>query len=170
MFGSNVFLRNVLLGAVVIGAGSTASAMTVTRCNKLLDGAFRTVIIVNHNGEKTVHPLGEDGLTRSIAYDASAAIAWASAKFGVEDVSFGDCAVDARQDDDLDGLVAGIDRDVDGGYDGGGYDGGDTSGGDTGGGDTGGGDTGGGDTGGGDTGGGDTGGGDTGGGDETGGF
>jgi hypothetical protein len=175
MFGSDVFLRSVVLGAVVIGVGSAASAMTVTRCNQLIDGAFRTVIIVNHNGEKSVHPLGEDGLTRRIAYDARAAVAWASSKYGDDDVSFGDCTVDIGRDFDL---VADIGDDdsggYDNGYDGDGYDGdgtdggGETGGGETGGGETGGGETGGGETGGGETGGGETGGGDTGGG-ETGG-
>ncbi len=169
MFGSNVFLRSVLLGAVVVGAGSAASAATVTRCNKLIDGAFRTVIIVSHNGEQTVHALGEDGLTRSIAYDANAAVAWASTKLGVADVAFGNCAPDIGRDFDL---VADAGGDDDGGYDNGydgdGYDGDGTDGGETGGGETGGGETGGGETGGGETGGGETGGGETGGG-ETGG-
>lgn len=152
MFGLNIFLRSVILGAVVFGAGSAASAMTVTRCNKLINGVFRTVIIVNHDGEKTVYPLGEDGLTRRIAYDARAAIAWASQKYGVDDVFYGDCAVDKGRDFDLVADIGGDDADGDSG---------DTGDSDAGSDDTGGGDTGGGDTGGSDLGGNDAGSDDT---------
>ncbi len=115
---SDTFSRSILLGAIMIGTGTSSSALTVTRCNSLSEGAFRTVLIVDNNGERSTHALGEDGLTRSIAYDADAALAWARTTFGDADASYHDCAGARGRDEDL---VTEVDTDTDegGGY--GGY-------------------------------------------------
>jgi hypothetical protein len=110
---SDKFSRSVLLGAMMIGTGTASSALTVTRCNSLSDGAYRTVLIVENNGEKSVHPLGDSGLTRSIAYDSDAAIAWAQTTFGGADATYADCAGERGRDEDIVANDDDIDEDDD---------------------------------------------------------
>ena len=101
MKNSVLLTRSVMLGAILVGSGNAAMALTVTRCNAGSGGVFTTVLEVENDGVVTTYKVGEDGLTRSIAFDADTAIAWASAKFGGADANDGDCAAARGRDFDL---------------------------------------------------------------------
>lgn len=76
--------RSFAVGILIVSTGQGASAMTVTRCNALSDGVYRPVLIVEHDGTRTVHAMGEDGLTRSIIFNPEAALAWAQDRYGAD--------------------------------------------------------------------------------------
>jgi hypothetical protein len=81
---SRLLTRSFLVGMLVISTAQGASALTVTRCNQLDDGVYRPVLVIEHNGETHVHAMGEDGLTRSILFNADAALAWAQELYGAD--------------------------------------------------------------------------------------
>lgn len=81
---SRLLTRSFLVGMLVISTTQGASALTVTRCNQLDDGVYRPVLVIEHNGETHVHSMGEDGLTRSILFNANAALAWAQQRYGAD--------------------------------------------------------------------------------------
>lgn len=83
MSGSgDVVKRGALVGVILVSSALGANAMTVARCNVLLDGAYRTALLVESNGEMTVHHVGTDGLTRGTVFNEQAALAWAAARYG----------------------------------------------------------------------------------------
>jgi hypothetical protein len=84
---SSPFLtRSILVGVLIVSTTCGASALTVERVNKLIDGVFTPVLVVKDNGETYIHRLGEDGLTRSILFDPKRALAWARDKYGADTV------------------------------------------------------------------------------------
>ena len=95
-------LRSFTLGVLLVaGAGGSAQALSVSRCNSLSDGVYRPVLVVVNDGVRTEHAIGQDGLTRGIAFSPSAALAWAAAFYGADigtveyDAS---CAASAQSD------------------------------------------------------------------------
>lgn len=108
---SNLLTRSFLVGVLVLSTAYGASALTVKRTNRLIDGTYVPVLIVRHDGQTFVHQIGEDGLTRAILFNRAKALAWAKAKYGA-------MATDVTQGDGSDGGFAsagGDDDDDDGG-------------------------------------------------------
>jgi hypothetical protein len=134
---SKTIIQAAAVGVLLIATTTGAQALTVTRCNLLIDGVYKPVLVVNDNGTQTVHEIGEDGLTRRVLFDSDAALQWAIQKYGADAASSsygGTCfgaapgatdskaaAAAAPSDDDDD--YGGYDDDDDdyGGYDGGDY-------------------------------------------------
>lgn len=77
-----VVKRGVLVGVILVSTALGANAMTVARCNVLLDGTYRPALLVEANGESTIHQIGEEGLTRGVVFDEAAALAWAAERYG----------------------------------------------------------------------------------------
>ena len=80
-------VRSTILGIVVVVSPFGAEALTVGRCTQLVDGVFKPILMVENNGQKTIHRIGEDGLTRTIVFNTDAAIAWAAERYGAEQAS-----------------------------------------------------------------------------------
>ncbi|WP_136644609.1 hypothetical protein [Tabrizicola sp. YIM 78059] len=76
--------RSFAVGILVVSNSQGATALTVTRCNALSDGVYRPVLVVEHDGVRTIHAMGEDGLTRSIIFNPEAALSWAKARYGAD--------------------------------------------------------------------------------------
>lgn len=76
--------RSFAVGMLIVSTSHGASALTVTRCNALSDGVYSPVLIVEHDGVRTIHAMGEDGLTRSIIFNPEAALAWAQQRYGAD--------------------------------------------------------------------------------------
>jgi len=74
--------RGALVGVILVSSALGASAMTVARCNVKQAGVYRPALLVEANGETTVHQIGENGLTRGTVFNEEAALAWASAYYG----------------------------------------------------------------------------------------
>lgn len=130
-------VRSTILGVVIVMGPVGAEALTVGRCNHLIDGVYKPVLVVKNNDSKTIYQIGENGLTRSVVFNDEAALAWASEKYGspLAAVQYDDsCTVDARSDPASPVLLTPGDGDCGGS---------DCGGGDCGGGDCGGGDLGG---------------------------
>jgi hypothetical protein len=81
---SRLLTRAFSVGVLVVSTSYGASALTVTRCNMLSDGVYRPVLVIESGGSTTVHPMGEDGLTRSILFNPAAALAWAKERYGAD--------------------------------------------------------------------------------------
>lgn len=81
-----------LVGAFVLSGSLSAQALTVGRCNVLVDGVYTPALIVTNGDSETVHHIGTDGLTRRIVFDPQAALAWAAGLFGAaaEDIDYSD--------------------------------------------------------------------------------
>lgn len=77
-------IRAAAVGVLLIATTSGAQALTVTRCNQLIDGVYKPVLIVENDGETMVHQIGDDGLTRRVLFDADAALQWAVQKYGAD--------------------------------------------------------------------------------------
>ncbi|NKX45955.1 hypothetical protein [Roseicyclus persicicus] len=71
-----------LVGVILVATTLGADAYTVSRCSALQDGAYRTVLLIEANGRQHMHFVGQDGLTRSIAYDEGRALSWAAERYG----------------------------------------------------------------------------------------
>lgn len=96
MSGSgSLTLKNLaLIGVIVLSGAQSAKAITVSRCNALVDGIFRPVLVVQPtHGEKTVYHLGEAGLTRQILFNEAAALAWVKQLLGEEAETVDICGV-----------------------------------------------------------------------------
>lgn len=85
--GSMRIIQAAAVGVLLIATTTGAQALTVTRCNVLIDGTYKPVLVVEDNGTKTVHQIGEDGLTRRVLFDADAALQWAVQKYGADAAS-----------------------------------------------------------------------------------
>lgn len=96
----SLLTRSFLVGVLVLSTAYGASALTVKRTNKLIDGTYMPVLVVKHGGQTFIHQIGEDGLTRSIVFNRAKALAWARAKYGIN-------ATDATPGESGDGLFAG---------------------------------------------------------------
>lgn len=81
---SRFMTRTFAVGVLIVSTTYGASALTVTRCNQLSDGVYRPVLVVESGGTTTVHPMGEDGLTRSILFNPKAALEWAKERYGAD--------------------------------------------------------------------------------------
>lgn len=81
---SRLLKRSFLVGVLILSTAYGASALTVKRTNKLIDGVYVPVLLVRHNGETFVHQMGEDGLTRAIIFNRQRALDWARARYGAE--------------------------------------------------------------------------------------
>lgn len=79
--------RIATLGVVLISTSVGANALTVGRCSVLVDGVYIPVLVVENDGQKTVHQIGEDGLTRRIVFNVNAALDWATQVYGVDEQS-----------------------------------------------------------------------------------
>lgn len=84
-------IRAAVLGVMLVASPMGAQALTVTRCNVLIDGTYRPVLVVEHDGGKTTHQIGEDGLTRRIVFNPDAALQWAEAQYGASGTVSTDC-------------------------------------------------------------------------------
>jgi hypothetical protein len=72
-----------VLGVLMVSSSLSANALTVGRCNSLVDGIYVPVLLVQNGDAKSVHRIGSDGLTRGIIYNPDAALSWAVQDFGV---------------------------------------------------------------------------------------
>ncbi|MBE2278523.1 MAG: hypothetical protein IAE87_19775 [Rhodobacteraceae bacterium] len=123
----------IVLG-ILLAAPATAGSLTVARCNLLTDGAFRPALVVDRDGVRAIHQIGEDGLTRTIAFTPEAALDWVGQLYGVRADSFRDCGGGGDDHGDRRPRPAAPDPDDDDDDDdddGGGCGGGDCGGGDT---------------------------------------
>jgi hypothetical protein len=75
------------LGALLAAVPSGANALSVGRCNALIDGVYRPVLVVQDGETRSLHPVGDDGLTRSIVFNPVAAMDWAAQNFGADPAS-----------------------------------------------------------------------------------
>ena len=76
------------LSLVVTSNAAVAQSVDLVRCNRLgEDGIYLPVLIITLPDGISVHPLNADGLTRSIVFSESAAIAWSSSKLGLDPAS-----------------------------------------------------------------------------------
>lgn len=83
MSGSSDAIRQgALIGVILVSSTVGANALTVARCNVLQDGTFRPALVVEGNGAKTIHNVGEDGLTRSALFNQAKALDWAAKRYG----------------------------------------------------------------------------------------
>lgn len=118
MSGSSDAIRQgALIGVILVSTTVGANALTVARCNVLQDGSFRPALVVEGNGEKTIHLVGEDGLNRTVLFNESKALAWASKRYG-SSVNWDAAA--CRGTGDLRAGASGATGDDDDGDDGGG--------------------------------------------------
>lgn len=74
--------RGALIGTLLVSTTLGADAYTVTRCKVVINGIVQSVLLVEVGGEVKVHRLGEEGLTRRIAFNPGRALDWAAAKYG----------------------------------------------------------------------------------------
>lgn len=81
---SSLIIRAAAVGVLLIATTSGAQALTVTRCNQLIDGVYKPVLVVDNDGNVTVHQIGDDGLTRRVLFDSDAALQWAVMKYGAD--------------------------------------------------------------------------------------
>lgn len=79
---SSIVKRSALVGVVLVSTSLGANAYSISRCNALLDGVYRPALLVEVNGEAHVHHMGDDGLTRSIVFNADKALQWAVSRYG----------------------------------------------------------------------------------------
>lgn len=93
-------LRSALIIAVATSTATSTSALTVTRCNTLSDGAFKTALIVESDGTPSIYIVGQDGLTPGIANDPKAAVSWTNARFGGAGAVYADCTGVRGNDED----------------------------------------------------------------------
>ena len=96
MSGSgSLTLKNLaLIGVIVLSGAQSAKTITVSRCNALVDGIFRPVLVVQPtHGEKTVYHIGDEGLTRQILFNEAAALAWVKQLLGEEAETVDICGV-----------------------------------------------------------------------------
>lgn len=79
-------LRQILIGSIVLTAAQASMAATVTRCNVDSEGKgnFVTSLLIQMDGKTQVFPVGQAGLTRSVAFDNRAALAWIAAHLGLD--------------------------------------------------------------------------------------
>jgi hypothetical protein len=94
---SRLLTRTFLVGVLIVSTAYGASALTVKRTNKMIDGVYVPVLVVRSGGETYIHQIGEDGLTRAILFDSERALAWARAKYGAD---FADASNDGSSGDD----------------------------------------------------------------------
>lgn len=97
MSARSVFIRSVSVGVLVVATSTGAQALTVSRCNQLIDGVYKPVLVVEDNGNTVVHQIGDDGLSRRVLFDPKAALAWAVQKYGADAATssnIGDCFLD----------------------------------------------------------------------------
>lgn len=80
---SRLLTRTFLVGVLIMSTAYGASALTVKRTNKLIDGVYVPVLVVRSGSETYIHQIGDDGLTRAILFDSQRALDWARAKYGV---------------------------------------------------------------------------------------
>lgn len=120
MSGTNDAVRQgVLIGVILVSSAVGANALTVARCNVLQDGTFRPALVVEGNGEKTIHNVGEDGLTRTALFNEAKALAWAAERYG-SSISW-DAAACKGTGDTRGGPSSATGDDDDDDYGGGGY-------------------------------------------------
>jgi hypothetical protein len=93
---SPLLTRGFLVGVLILSTAYGASALTVNRTNKLIDGVYVPVLVVKVGGESHIHQIGEDGLTRSILFNRKRALEWARDRYGAE-------IVDVTEDSGSDG-------------------------------------------------------------------
>jgi uncharacterized membrane protein YgcG len=118
---SRLLSRTFLVGVLIVSTAYGASALTVKRTNKLIDGVYVPVLVVRSGGETYIHQIGEDGLTRSILFDRDLALAWARAKYGADATDVADATKDGKSGGGSAGSATGGGS-SDGGDDGGGAD------------------------------------------------
>ena len=103
--------RSVLIGGVLVATALGADAATVSRCTVLEGDTFVPALMIEINGHQELVRIGQRGLSRSIAFDADRAVAWAKAQINgnatwVVGSACGDgfdLAADDEQDDADDG-------------------------------------------------------------------
>lgn len=72
-----------VFGAIVLSSSIAANALTVGRCNALVDGVYVPVLVVKNGAEETIYQIGTDGLTRNIIFNPDAALDWAASVYGI---------------------------------------------------------------------------------------
>lgn len=93
-------MRGVLLGTLFVLGAQGLQAATVERCNVAgsTQGVFVPVLDVKIDGKNHRFLIGEDGLSRAVIYDPTAALKWIAQKFGAEAAAadFKTCAASER--------------------------------------------------------------------------
>ncbi|MDH3265031.1 MAG: hypothetical protein OEM24_13670 [Paracoccaceae bacterium] len=74
--------RTALVGVMLVSTSLGAQAYTVSRCNAKRDQVYVPVLLIEVGGERFMHEIGTDGLTRSVVFDPDAAVAWAASRYG----------------------------------------------------------------------------------------
>ncbi len=95
---SRPILGLTVLGAILVASSLSANALTVGRCNALVDGVYVPVLVVRNGDAESVHQIGTDGLTRRIVFDADAALTWAADLFGATDSDYSDACHKVEND------------------------------------------------------------------------
>lgn len=72
--------RSVLTGGILVATTLGAGAATVSRCAVLEGDTFVPALMIEINGHRELVRIGQRGLSRSIAFDADRAVAWAKAQ------------------------------------------------------------------------------------------
>lgn len=91
-----------VIGATLLSSAVASNALTVGRCNELVDGNYVPALVVKNGAEKSVYLIGSDGLTRSIVFNEEAALAWSAALLGVSesDINYSDACHKIKEETD----------------------------------------------------------------------
>ncbi|MFM2391548.1 MAG: hypothetical protein RLZZ437_3103 [Pseudomonadota bacterium] len=90
-------IQNAVVIGFIVGFSGAAQAQTasVTRCNVLEDGKYVPVLLVTQNGASSQYRIGQEGLTRGIAFSDKRALEWARVTLGLEVAVYADCGADS---------------------------------------------------------------------------
>jgi hypothetical protein len=92
--------RTALLAAIPALALGVLSAQAEEsyRCTLSSGGAFKPAVVVMVNGERQLHTIGMDGLSRSMLYNNDLLAEWVEARYGIatEVVEIGGCSSAAK--------------------------------------------------------------------------
>jgi hypothetical protein len=90
-------IQNAVVIGFIVGFSGAAQAQTasVTRCNVLEDGKYVPVLLVTQNGASSQYRIGQEGLTRGIAFSDKRALDWARVTLGLEVAVYADCSADS---------------------------------------------------------------------------
>jgi lipid-binding SYLF domain-containing protein len=70
-----------MLAASAFVGPAVADVVGVSRCDEAVDGVFRPgLLTVEADGTRTFHPVGENGLTETIAFNRTRAFEWVEAQ------------------------------------------------------------------------------------------
>ena len=91
-----IALTTATLAALAIGGA--AQATSLVQCNKLINGTFTPVLMVEQAQNSTTYNIGDKGLTKSIIFSENKAKAWARSALGVNASSYHPCGLPSKND------------------------------------------------------------------------